>query len=226
MAAAGVAKTSSACPPAAKAASDDPPDLWYLRTEYRKWLSLVVLCIGASFGQGPIMSFQILEPAMLDDGIFQCDLPMDPSNSTGHMLTSEARQATASYALATRSLNRMFTMGVGAATIPQLLIGLGFDAIGPRILAVTSFLIASVCFVLMGLALQFPCSFGYGQGLYLSIVVFSVSGAQVGHLPVSPSISHLLTPSHAIVVLCVSSRAPSRLRCTPTCGSYRSILSP
>ena len=178
MAAAGVA-------PAAKAASDDPPDLWYLRTEYRKWLSLVVLCIGASFGQGPIMSFQILEPAMLDDGIFQCDLPMDPSNSTGHMLTSEARQATASYALATRSLNRMFTMGVGAATIPQLLIGLGFDAIGPRILAVTSFLIASVCFVLMGLGSNPP-----------------VGAAACGFVAVASSCSSTAGCSHSSLSCC------------------------
>ena len=48
------------------------PDLWYLRSPVNTWTSLVLLAIGCSFAQGPLVSFQILEPAMLNDGIFQC----------------------------------------------------------------------------------------------------------------------------------------------------------
>ena len=151
-------KPDSASGAASSLAMEKKPDLWYLRTEFRCWASLVLLCIGASFGQGPIMSFQILEPAMLDDGIFQCS-------------------AGATQESATRTLNTMFSMGIGASTIPTLVIGLFFDAIGPRTLAVTSFIIAALTFVVLGLALQFPCSFGSGW-LWMSILVFVVSNAQ------------------------------------------------
>ena len=47
------------------------PDVWYLRTRLRAWVSLVVLSFCFSFAQGPLASFQILEPAIIDDGPYR-----------------------------------------------------------------------------------------------------------------------------------------------------------
>ena len=54
--------------PLAAASAPLRSDLWYLRTPLRRWLSLVGMAVGVSFAQGPLMSFQILEPAMLGAG--------------------------------------------------------------------------------------------------------------------------------------------------------------
>ena len=131
-------------------------DLWYLRTPFRRWVSLIVLCLGFSFAQGPLMSFQVLEPVMIDDGIFQC-------NGESH---DEV----------VRALDMINSVGLGLASMCYLFLGLYFDVIGPRMLAMVACTISVLAFLLLGLSLQFPCalgSFGFTPALFAIFIASS-----------------------------------------------------
>jgi hypothetical protein len=75
------------------------PELWYLRGQ-RKWISLVVVSLTSSLAMIPQMSWETLQPAMLDSGIFQCDL-------------GATREG------AIRTLNSVYNVGLGVSAAAQ-----------------------------------------------------------------------------------------------------------
>ncbi len=131
---------------------------WFLKTETRCWASFLVLCLFTSFAQGPIMTFQLLEPIMLNDGAYLCDEDSTTATATDH-------------------LNSILSVALGVQAIAMLFLGIFFDAIGPRTLAVCACLISAGAFALLGLTLKSPCDIGSGW-LWTFVVVFTSSQVQ------------------------------------------------
>lgn len=140
-----------------------PPDVWFLRTPTRKWISLCCVTLAASLSQVPQMSWQTIEPMMLDDGVHQC---VDGQMPTAH----ENREA------AIDQLNTIYNLGLGLCAVAQLFEGLLFDVIGPRRLGMFAAVVTVVGYALMGLALQAPCELP--QLLWASILAFVAAPAQ------------------------------------------------
>ena len=113
-------------------------DIWYLRTTSRKWASVVVVAVVSSFAQIPAMAWQTLQPLMLDDGAFQC--------------------GTGTRTFAMEQLDSIFNVGLGLSAAASLPAGLLFDVIGPRHLATLAALASMVGYLVLALALQYPCS--------------------------------------------------------------------
>lgn len=134
--------------------STGKPLAWHLRTKTRRWISLVTICLATTFAQGPVMSWQVLEPLMLDDGIFQCAPDIDRRHAEG-------------------VLNRINSIGLGVSAVAGLFAGLYFDVIGPRMLGLMCSLSSAVCFVAMALAAQNPCSFSGGMWFFVLLLAVS-----------------------------------------------------
>lgn len=157
-------------------------DIWYLRTTGRKWGALVVVAFVSCFSQIPIMAWQTLQPLMLDDGAFQC----------GAGDTREQAMA---------QLDVIFNVGLGLSAVAQLSQGLLFDAIGPRMLGVTSAICTVIGYFVLALALHYPCS--YPGVIWISLLSFIAAPAQV----LASNAYLYLLPENAFAVSAITNSA-------------------
>ena len=130
----------------------------YLGSSTERWVSLSIVTLGISFGLVPTNSWQVLQQMMLNDGIFQCEVVDGLASRNDAVLT----------------LNTIGSLVTGLNLCSGFFVGHIFDTVGPRILTATSAIISTVCFVMMGLACQFPCTMSFG----LSFAIILSAGAQ------------------------------------------------
>jgi hypothetical protein len=169
------------------------PELWYLRGQ-RKWLSLVVVSLTSSLTMILHVSWETLMPAMLDAGIFQCEL-------------------SATRGGAIEALNAIYNVGLGVSAAAQLVEGLAFDLVGPRRLGVSGALASMVGLAMMAWALQSPCN-GASQGTFWASAMLVFFAAPALPLAASccesptSSFTHTHGRAHALAVLLFHSRRP------------------
>ena len=125
-----------------------------------RWLSLLIVTLGCSISLMSTTAWQVIQPMLLDDGIFQCAAP-----------NQQVAYQTA--------IDKLDSIGSGCLGLHQAIgffIGPIFDRFGPRVTCTSGALLSAISMLVMALSLQFPCQFS--GGMYASVLLTCTSAAQ------------------------------------------------
>jgi len=103
----------------------------HLNTSARRWATLVLVAVSGAFASGPIASWPTLEPLLISEGLWAG--PNQEANLTS-----------------------VYSIAFGVSMISSFVVGILYDAVGPRGLGVWGAVGAAVCLVGMAFAIKVP----------------------------------------------------------------------